>query len=93
MYGNKMDAKQTDNKGSREIKGVVCLALAVFLLLCLVSYHPQDPSFTRFVAVGKTIHNFTGHVGSYAADSLIRLLGLSSFLLPLIFLFCSFKYF
>jgi S-DNA-T family DNA segregation ATPase FtsK/SpoIIIE len=93
MYGDKMDAKQTDNKGSREIKGVVCLALAVFLLLCLVSYHPQDPSFTRFVAVGKTIHNFTGHVGSYASDSLIRLLGLSSFLLPLLFLFCSYKYF
>lgn len=88
-----MDAKQTSNKGNREIKGVVCLALAVFLLLCLVSYHPQDPSFTRFVAVGKTIHNFTGHVGSYTADSLIRLLGLSSFLLPLIFLFCSYKYF
>ncbi len=87
-----MEEKQTDNKRMREIKGVVCLALAVFLLLCLISYSPQDPSFTRFVAEGKTTHNFIGPVGSYAADSLIRLLGISSFFLPLIFLFCSFQY-
>lgn len=88
-----MEEKQTDNKRIREIKGVVCLALAVLLFLSLTSYHPQDPSFTHFVAEGKAIHNFTGQVGSYSADSLIRLLGISSFLLPLIFLFCSFQYF
>jgi len=89
----KKTEKQKDNKRTREIKGVVCLALAVFTLLCLVSYHPQDPSFTRFVVDGKATHNFTGYIGSYAADSLIRLLGFSSFLLPLILLLCSFKYF
>ena len=88
-----MEEKRTDNKRNREIKGVVCLALAVFTLLCLVSYHPQDPSFTRFVVDGKVTHNFTGYIGSYAADSLIRLLGFGSFLLPLILLLCSFKYF
>ena len=88
-----MEEKQTDNRRIREIKGVVCLAFAVFLLLCLLSYHPQDPSFTHFVADGKAIHNFTGPVGSYSADSLIRLLGISSFLLPLIFLLCAFQYF
>jgi S-DNA-T family DNA segregation ATPase FtsK/SpoIIIE len=88
-----MEQKQTDNKRIREIKGVVYLALALFLLLCLFSYHPQDPSFTRFVADGQTIRNFTGVVGSYTADSLIRLIGISSFLLPLVFLLCSFIYF
>ncbi len=88
-----MEEKQTDHKRMREIKGAVCLALAAFLLLCLLSYHPQDPSFTRFVAEGRTVNNFTGPVGSYTADSLIRLLGISSFFLPLIFLFCSFQYF
>jgi S-DNA-T family DNA segregation ATPase FtsK/SpoIIIE len=88
-----MEQKQTDNKRIREIKGVVYLALALFLLLCLFSYHPQDPSFTRFVADGQTTHNFTGIFGSYTADSLIRLLGVSSFLLPLVLLLCSFIYF
>jgi len=88
-----MEEIQPDNKRMREIKGIVCLALAVFLLLGLISYYPQDPSFTHFTAEGKAAHNFTGPVGSYTADSLIRLLGVSSFFLPLIFLLCSFLYF
>ncbi|MGA2553610.1 MAG: DNA translocase FtsK 4TM domain-containing protein, partial [Smithella sp.] len=88
-----MAEKQTDNKRPREIKGVVCLSLAFFLLLCLASYHPQDPSFTHFVASGQATHNFTGKAGSYAADSFIRLFGIASFLLPLMLLVCSFKYF
>jgi S-DNA-T family DNA segregation ATPase FtsK/SpoIIIE len=98
-----MEQNQIDDKRMREIKGVVCLAVSFFLLLCLVSYHPQDPSLntlvndcissTRIVTTDKAIHNFTGHVGSYTADSLIRLLGISSILLPVIFLLCSFQYF
>ena len=88
-----MEEQQTDNKRIREIKGVVCLGLAVFLLLCLFSYHPQDPSFTRFVVDVQTTHNFIGIIGSYIADSLIRLLGVSSFLLPLALLLYSFIYF
>jgi len=89
----KKTEKQKDNKRTREIKGVVCLSLALFLLLCLVSYHPQDPSFTHFVVNGKATHNFTGKAGSYTADSFIRLLGVSSFLFPFILLACSFQYF
>jgi S-DNA-T family DNA segregation ATPase FtsK/SpoIIIE len=89
----KITEKQKDNKRTREIKGVVCLSLALFLLLCLVSYRPQDPSFTHFVVSGQATHNFTGKAGSYTADSLIRLLGIASFLFPFILLACSFKYF
>ncbi|MCX5848880.1 MAG: DNA translocase FtsK 4TM domain-containing protein [Deltaproteobacteria bacterium] len=62
-----MQKEQADNKRTREIKGAVCLSLALFLLLCLVSYHPQDPSFTHFVASGQATHNFTGKFGSYFA--------------------------
>ena len=60
-----MEKHKIDNKRIREIKGVVFLALTLFLLLCLFSYHPQDPSFTRFVADGQTTHNFIGKFGSY----------------------------
>jgi len=81
------------HKRIREIKGVICLALAVFLLLCLFSYSPQDPSFTRFVADGSPTHNLTGKFGSYTADSIIRLLGIASFVLPLALLACAFQYF
>ncbi|HOW56865.1 MAG TPA: DNA translocase FtsK 4TM domain-containing protein, partial [Smithellaceae bacterium] len=88
-----MDEKQTDNKRIREIKGVVCLALGAFLSLCLISYHPLDPSFTHFISEGRNTHNFIGNFGSYTADSLIRLLGAGSFLLPLALFICSFQYF
>ncbi|HNY49274.1 MAG TPA: DNA translocase FtsK 4TM domain-containing protein [Smithella sp.] len=88
-----MQNEETNNKRIREIKGAVCLALALFFLLCLVSYHPLDPSFTHFVAGDQTTHNFTGKAGSYTADSLVRVLGIASFLLPFMLFFCSFKYF
>ncbi|KAF0156352.1 MAG: DNA segregation ATPase FtsK/SpoIIIE S-DNA-T family [Syntrophaceae bacterium] len=81
------------HKRTREIKGVVCLALAIFLFLCLFSYSPLDPSFTRFVTDEPSTHNLTGKVGSYTADSIIRLLGVASFLLPLALALCAFQYF
>ncbi len=88
-----MQNEETNNKRIREIKGAVCLALALLLLLCLISYHPLDPSFTHFVAGDQATHNFTGKFGSYTADSLVRMLGIASFLLPLILFVCSYQYF
>jgi DNA segregation ATPase FtsK/SpoIIIE, S-DNA-T family len=72
-----------------EIKGIVCLTLALFLLLCLVSYHPRDPSFTHFVADGGPVKNWIGSCGSHLADTLIRLFGISVFLIPLVLLVCA----
>ncbi|MEI8172376.1 MAG: DNA translocase FtsK 4TM domain-containing protein [Deltaproteobacteria bacterium] len=88
-----MTEKQADNGQTREISGVICLAFALFLLLSLTSYHPLDPSFTHFVAETIKTHNLIGYAGSYTADSLFRLLGLSAFLLPVVILITSIKYF
>jgi S-DNA-T family DNA segregation ATPase FtsK/SpoIIIE len=88
-----MTEKLTDTGTTREIPGVICLAIGIFLLLCLASYHPTDPSFTHFVAENVKTHNLIGYAGSYTADSLVRLLGLSAFLLPLVVLIVSAKYF
>jgi len=87
------ETPKEQNKRVREIKGVVCLALAVFLLLCLFSYSPHDPSFTHFVVDGQATHNLTGKFGSYVSDSLIRLMGFSVFLLPAALLVCAFQFF
>lgn len=76
-----------------EIKGILCLALALFLLLCLLSYHPQDPSFTRFVAHDGPVKNWIGSFGSHLADTLIRLFGISVFLIPLVLLVCAARFF
>jgi len=87
------ETPKDQNKRVREIKGVLYLALAVFILLCLFSYSPADPSFTRFVVDGKSTHNLTGKFGSYVADSMIRMLGFAVFLLPAALLVCAFQYF
>jgi len=88
-----MVEKQPTIVKSREIRGVVCLALVLFLSLCLASYHPLDPSLTHYVAGDTRTHNLVGSVGSYTSDSLFRGLGLAAFMLPIIFLIISFKYF
>jgi len=88
-----MEKKKIDAKIIREIKGAIYLSLAIFLLLSLLSYHPQDPSFTHFAAGDQAIHNYTGKVGSYTSDSMIRLFGAAAFFFPLIFFICSFRYF
>jgi S-DNA-T family DNA segregation ATPase FtsK/SpoIIIE len=88
-----MEEKERATGRAREIKGLICLALALFLTLCLLSYHPLDPSFTHFVAGEEPTHNLIGSFGSHVSDVLIRLLGLGALLLPLILFPMSFKYF
>ncbi len=77
----------------REIKGVVCLALSLFLFLCLVSFSPDDPSPMKFIGDPRSTHNWTGIVGSYTAGWMIFLLGLASFLLPIASLGLAIQFF
>jgi len=87
-----MKQKTTDHKRSKEIGGVIILALALFLLLCLVSYKPSDPSFTHYVAGTITIQNLGGVVGSYASDSLLNLLGISTYWIPAFLIALAFQF-
>jgi S-DNA-T family DNA segregation ATPase FtsK/SpoIIIE len=78
---------------SREIAGIVNLAIAIFLLLALSSYNPADSSFTHFVAGTAKTHNLIGSFGSYSADSLLRLFGIGALWFPVFFAVIAFKYF
>ena len=82
-----------DERKLREIFGAICLACTIFLLLCLASYHPQDPSFTHFLTGNGKTQNLIGSVGSYTADSLIRIFGIGAFVIPFVLLIISFRYF
>ncbi|MBF0401715.1 MAG: DNA translocase FtsK 4TM domain-containing protein [Magnetococcales bacterium] len=53
--------------------GIVSISAAVFLLLTLLSFHPDDPSFNQ--TGGQTIHNAAGLFGAYLSDALFQLLG------------------
>jgi S-DNA-T family DNA segregation ATPase FtsK/SpoIIIE len=74
-----------------EAGGLVYLFTGFFLVLCLISYHPQDPSWNS--ATG-AVHarNLTGLAGSYIADFCFQLLGLSAFSLPVLLWLLAWKW-
>ncbi|MCB0349886.1 MAG: DNA translocase FtsK [Bdellovibrionales bacterium] len=67
---------------SRDIIGLVWLSMGIFLALALFSFHPTDPSLN---SIGKSlqVQNYCGYIGSFLADILYQLLGLSAWVLVL----------
>jgi S-DNA-T family DNA segregation ATPase FtsK/SpoIIIE len=70
-----------------EFVGIILLVIAVLLLLCLVSYHPEDLSFNT-VSSRQDVDNFIGKLGAHVSDILFQSFGFSAFLLlaPLLIL-------
>jgi S-DNA-T family DNA segregation ATPase FtsK/SpoIIIE len=66
-----------------EAGGLVFLFTGFFIVLCLISYHPQDPSWNSVTGATRA-HNLIGLAGSYTADLCFQLLGLSAFSLPML---------
>jgi S-DNA-T family DNA segregation ATPase FtsK/SpoIIIE len=84
----------SSQKRTSEIAGLGCLALALFLLLALLSYHPLDPSLRHYYGPENiSIQNLTGSVGSYTADTLIWVAGLGIIWLPAMLLVVALRYF
>jgi S-DNA-T family DNA segregation ATPase FtsK/SpoIIIE len=75
-----------------EIYGLLYLAVAVFILLCLLSYDAIDPSLTT-LAVGRKVHNLGGVIGAYLSDILFNLIGYGAYLVPVACLAASFLHF
>ncbi|MFP3342013.1 DNA translocase FtsK 4TM domain-containing protein [Halomonas sp. SIMBA_159] len=66
---------------AREGVVVVMLALCVFLLLALFSYHPADPGWS-YQGPETDVRNWMGPVGAWLADVLYSLLGASALWWP-----------
>ena len=78
----------TRSRRLNEMLGLVMLVAAGLLSLSLLTYNPADPSLNT-VGGAADLHpayNWTGLVGSYAADLLLQALGVAVFLLPLMLL-------
>ena len=89
-----MSEKTVLQRRAAEIAGVSCLALALFLLLALLSYHPLDPSLRHYYGPDSvSSRNLTGSVGSYIADTLIWVVGLGIIWLPAMLLVVALRYF
>ena len=61
-----------------EIRWLVQVAIAIFLLLALISYDRHDPAWTHAAHVDR-IANWGGRVGAWTADMLLLLFGVSSY--------------
>ena len=68
-----------------ELIGLFCSVGGLFLALSLVSYDKWDPSI--FTYSTKPSSNYGGVIGAYFADTVVALLGLASFALPVFLLF------
>jgi len=69
------------SRGLREGALIVFGALALVLLLALVSFDPQDPCFTNTGEPGR-IANLIGPIGAWVADVFLAVFGVPAFLFP-----------
>lgn len=72
----------TQHKRLNEATGFLILSAGLVLLLSLVSYHVQDPSWNT--STGARPLNLIGYPGSYLSDLAFQVFGAASFLFPLL---------
>jgi len=80
----------TQHHRLNEIVGFLLLSLGLVMLLSLVSYHTQDPSWDT-AAIARPM-NLIGYPGSYLADLVFQTFGAASFLFPLMAFLLSWKW-
>ncbi len=66
-----------------EAAGFVFLAIALFFLISLISYHPLDPSLNTSTSSPK-VANLAGPAGSYLSDFLLQSFGIAAYLIPML---------
>src|SRR6266540_4007202 len=67
----------------QEAKGLLLIALALYLLVCLFTYNAHDASFN---VASETVFNYGGRLGAILADLAYQLLGIAALWAP-VFLF------
>lgn len=73
-----------------EVAGIVFLAFALLVLLCLVSYDPNDWNLST--SSSSEINNWVGVVGSVLADLLFQAIGSMAYLLPAVFVLIGLRF-
>jgi S-DNA-T family DNA segregation ATPase FtsK/SpoIIIE len=77
-----MAASAVKRKHWNEMAGLLIFAIGLLIMLSLVSYSAGDPCFS-VARSDAGIENMIGIIGAYLADALLRLFGLSIYLVPL----------
>jgi len=76
----------------REVGVFALLAMAIFILVALLSYHPDDPGWSHAVSGGE-IHNSAGKIGAWMADVFLLIFGYFGYLIPLLLAFDGWRLF
>ena len=65
--------------------GTVFFLFGLLIGVSLLTYHPEDPSFSTVSAFSEA-HNAVGMIGAVFSDFLIQIFGIGAYLLPIFFL-------
>ncbi len=76
-----MPVSTVKHKHGNEILGLILFAAGLLVFLSLISYSATDPCFS-ISGTGGVVKNSVGIIGAYLSDALLRLFGLSAYLLP-----------
>ncbi len=72
----------------REGVFLISIACAIFLLVSLITYRPEDPSWSS-TGLGDQVQNWGGRVGAFLADILLSLFGGIAYLFPFLMVMAS----
>ncbi len=79
-------------RNTREISFIALGALAIYLAIALLSYHPADPGWSQSVSSDE-LHNHAGRVGAWLSDVLLYLFGYFGYLFPLLLFYDGWRIF
>ena len=90
--GSKSKVKKENKSGAgREIAVVMLATLAVFLILSLVSFHPDDPNLFSSYSSPTAPKNLVGIVGASVSWAMMLAFGIVSYLVPFFLLLITVK--
>ncbi len=75
--------KKINKQRVNELLGLIFLAIAVLVLISLISYDPEDLKFFTS-SPAKRVSNFAGVSGAYIAAALFFVLGQSAYIIPIL---------
>ncbi len=84
-----------DNKKIfKDVFLLILILITIFLSLSIISYSPEDPSFSNivFTDYNSEVNNIFGKVGAYVSDILGLLLGWTAIFIPLILIYVIIVY-
>ncbi len=87
-----MASKKRKKTVTVEVIGIVLIGLAFFIASCLITYHPDDPSFeTGLSSYPAEIHNWGKSVGAWFSSFLLQFLGFGAYIVPVSLLLFALK--